>query len=55
MGITLLLVYSIGFGNTAVLSEKFRFKDECDKYVIMSKKLLGDKFIAAGCSGLGDE
>lgn len=48
--VTLLLIYAIGFGNQAILSERFDFIYECQEYVRVAKVKLGSNFISADCT-----
>lgn len=48
--VTLLLIYSVGFGNIAVLSEKFNYIYECQEYVDIARKRLGSNFQSGDCT-----
>jgi hypothetical protein len=41
---------AIGFGNQAILSEKFDYIYECQEYVKVAKSRLVSNFISADCS-----
>jgi len=49
MSVTLLLIYTVGFGNIATSTEKFRFPRECEAVKSDLKQFLKDKIIFVKC------